>query len=357
MRVVITEDIIRNALNESIDEFIINEGFGDAVKGAWGYAKKAGNWLKNAAAAYMDKKTHGQWNKKYGIHVQGDNMQVGHYYLKKWFERHYNRLYDIIWGDYYGNKLYFYTQTNGRKYNFDHDWKNNMYVLTYRYGGGVNITYKLQLNNDNIPSLLKVEDNRGYEDRSEGTNIIPKENSYEFNFENSVYNLTIFVGEDNSTPEVYIAKNCTPNAFVQYSKNGLGNGKFKQAAVAYLEDIQQKNSNGEINENNALNFFTMEAFYGWWGKNAGKGGSKERQSEPKQQTKANDNINPANPDWSQYQAPPEYSQNYQNGQYQSPFGNDAGHGAPGAATQQRPTGKKDPNRSSGIPNLKSGGTF
>jgi hypothetical protein len=86
MRVVITEDIIRNALNESIDEFIINEGFGDAVKGAWGYAKKAGNWLKNAAAEYMNYKTNGQWNKKYGIYPSYNVNQFSELrYLAQWF--------------------------------------------------------------------------------------------------------------------------------------------------------------------------------------------------------------------------------------------------------------------------------
>jgi hypothetical protein len=95
MRVVITEDIIRNALNESIDEFMVNEGFGDAFKGAWGYAKKAGNWLKNAAAMYMDKQTNGQWNNKYGIYANGNGKTTELYYLNKWFNTHLNNIRQI----------------------------------------------------------------------------------------------------------------------------------------------------------------------------------------------------------------------------------------------------------------------
>ena len=101
MRVVITEDIIRNALNESIDEFMINEAmlnefnWGNAVKGAWGYAKKAGNWLKNAAAMYMDKQTNGQWNNKYGIYANGNGKTTELYYLNKWFNTHLNNIRQI----------------------------------------------------------------------------------------------------------------------------------------------------------------------------------------------------------------------------------------------------------------------
>ena len=97
MKVVVTEDIIRNALNESIDEFMINEGVGDAFKGAWGYAKKAGNWLKNAAAMYMDKQTNGQWNQKYGIYVNGNTKSGELFYLNKWFDYYREQLSNIIY--------------------------------------------------------------------------------------------------------------------------------------------------------------------------------------------------------------------------------------------------------------------
>ena len=101
MKVIITEDIIRNALNESIDEFMVNEGmlnefnWGNAVKGAWGYAKKAGNWLKNAAAMYMDKQTDGKWNNKYGIYSNGNGKTTELYYLNKWFNTHLKNIRQI----------------------------------------------------------------------------------------------------------------------------------------------------------------------------------------------------------------------------------------------------------------------
>ena len=95
MRVVITEDIIRNALNESIDEFMINEGFGDAIKGAWNGLKTAGHWAKNAAAAWMNKKTHGQWNKKYGIYVDGNDKGAETYYIGQWLSWHLGQIKSI----------------------------------------------------------------------------------------------------------------------------------------------------------------------------------------------------------------------------------------------------------------------
>ena len=90
MRVVITEDIISRALNESIDEFILEEGmdegkFGNAVKGVW-------NGLKNAAALYMDWRTQGQWNNKYGIHANGKGKITEMFYLGKWFGYHLNEI-------------------------------------------------------------------------------------------------------------------------------------------------------------------------------------------------------------------------------------------------------------------------
>ena len=100
MRVVITEDIISRALNESIDEFILEEGminekWGDAVKGVWNGLKKAGNWVKNAAAMYMDRETNGQWNNKYGIYANGSDKMTEMYYLTEWFKTHLEHINQI----------------------------------------------------------------------------------------------------------------------------------------------------------------------------------------------------------------------------------------------------------------------
>ena len=90
MKVIITEDIIRNALNESIDEFIINEGwFNDSMLG------KVWNGVKNAAAMYMDNRTNGQWNNKYGIYANGNGKTTELYYLNKWFNTHLNNIKQI----------------------------------------------------------------------------------------------------------------------------------------------------------------------------------------------------------------------------------------------------------------------
>lgn len=92
MKVVITEDIVRNALNESIDEFMLEEGwFGNTMLG------KVWNGVKNAAAMYMDARTNGQWNKKYGIHVNGNTKSGELFYLNKWLNYYKQKLNDIIY--------------------------------------------------------------------------------------------------------------------------------------------------------------------------------------------------------------------------------------------------------------------
>jgi hypothetical protein len=360
MRVVITEDIIRNALNESIDEFMINEAmlnefnWGNAVKGAWGYAKKAGNWLKNAAAMYMDKQTNGQWNKKYGINAKGNGKVIGTYYLKKWFSKHYSRLYDIIWGDYYGNRQYFYTSLNGNNVSFNHDWKNNQYSLYDRNRG---INYNLQANEYGVPTMLKVYDSNGNEIAKSTKTKRELDGSYYFNCEgNRMYSLTIYVGEDNSTPESYIAKNCRPENFISETQNGLGAGDFRNAVVVYLKKIQAENNSrmkkfaenpklkDNFNYNEVLNSFSLAGFYQWWGENANKikNNSQEGQPQQQQQNQENNNYIQDNPNW--YQQQNNYQQNNQQSQYynqaNSPFNNDLGHDAPGVNNNSQHVGKK-----------------
>lgn len=101
---IVNENIIKNALNESIDEFLLEEGW---MSNAWNglknsqlgqYAGKAWNGVKNAAAMYMDKRTNGQWNQKYGIYANGNGKTVEMYYLNKWFKFHLDEIRQI---DYY----------------------------------------------------------------------------------------------------------------------------------------------------------------------------------------------------------------------------------------------------------------
>lgn len=90
MQYIVTEDTIKRALDESINEFMINEGWGDAFRSAW-------NGVKNAAAMYMDWRTNGQWNKKYGVYVNGNTKMGELYYLNKWFNYYREELSDIIY--------------------------------------------------------------------------------------------------------------------------------------------------------------------------------------------------------------------------------------------------------------------
>ena len=102
----VNENIIRNALNESIDEFLLEEGAFDGLKNWWnssanGQRVKNGlssvwNNVKNAAAMYMDKQTNGQWNQKYGIYVNANNKMGELFYLNKWFNYYKQQLNYII---------------------------------------------------------------------------------------------------------------------------------------------------------------------------------------------------------------------------------------------------------------------
>ena len=111
MKVIITEDIVRNALNESIDEFMLEEGLKDWYNNGNGkYIKNAVNWGKNAIANYMDKRTNGEWNRKYNVYADNTGKSIRSknkwdYYrdlyaeqncLKEWFDSHAEYLNKIL---------------------------------------------------------------------------------------------------------------------------------------------------------------------------------------------------------------------------------------------------------------------
>jgi len=74
--------IIRQALNESINEFILQEA------GLWDGVKAAGQFAWNGVKAYMDKATNGEWNRKFGQYVNGNGKGTELFYLGKWFSYH-----------------------------------------------------------------------------------------------------------------------------------------------------------------------------------------------------------------------------------------------------------------------------
>jgi len=141
MKVIITEDIISNALNESIDEFMLEEELMNEINwgGGWNGIKNWWNngtgqyiknglssaWknAKNAASMYMDNRTNGQWNNKYGIYANGNGKTTELYYLNKWFNTHLNNIKIIEYqnNEPSGNfsKKREYVERNGEKVYFD----------------------------------------------------------------------------------------------------------------------------------------------------------------------------------------------------------------------------------------------
>ena len=94
-RTIITEDMISRALNESIDEFMLEEGAWDGLKN---WFNKLGNTkfmrgLNNAVNMYMDYKTNGQWNREYNSYANdGNSKTVEMYYLDKWLKYHLGQM-------------------------------------------------------------------------------------------------------------------------------------------------------------------------------------------------------------------------------------------------------------------------
>ena len=287
---IITEDIIRKAVNESIDEFMLEEG------GAWEALKnsslgKVGKGLWNGVKMYMDARTNGQWNRKYNQQVKGNGATVGAFYANKWFDMHYRRLQDIMYGQYYNNRTYFHMLLNRRDRSFYHDWQTNSYTLQDDINGSV---YRLKLDYyDNIAQAT-IEDYNGDISNAKSITYSKEDNSYDITFENGV-RVKVNKGEDTSTPESYIAKNCTPNSFVQYTQNTLQDGDMKLAILKYIEAIQavnkknidalKANPNARINRNEILKLFTLQSFSSWYSKNASKTkGAQNNNNSQNQQT-------------------------------------------------------------------------
>ena len=292
MRVILSEDVIRRALNESIDEFIMEETLWEEEEGkpgstaekygkkAWSGLKKLGNWAKNSIAMYMDKSTGGRWNQKYNIQAKGNGLSVGSFYLKKWFEIHYNRLYDIIYGTYYGNRTYYYTEINGKDVTFHHDWRKNTYTIFDRMGPQM-YKYALELDNRGYPYILSVYNYEGsfvdsgrctYNKATQLFTTVVK-----IGDNGEAVEKGIGMGEDDSTPETYVEKNCTFQNFRGHTKNTLGDGDFTEAVEFYINNkIQRRNNlnkeklkdepDGQIDYKPLLNSFTMNAFNWWYGK-------------------------------------------------------------------------------------------
>ena len=380
MKVIITEDIVRNALNESIDEFMLEEELMNEINwgGGWKGIKKwwnksnngqkvkngisnVWNGIKDAAAMFMDKETNGQWNRRYGIHAKGNNKVVGSFYLQKWFEPHYNRLYDIVYGSNNGSRIYFYANLRRGAVSFTHDWQNNLYRLSDKDSGKI---YELTLNRNGVPYKLDVKNSYGVV-IDNGTLKKQQGNSYFFECSNN-NNLTIYSGEDNTTPEAYIAKECTPDSFERDTQYTIGDKNFKNIVKQYLQEIQDENNINiknlkkdpkyidQINYKALISKFTYKEFYRWWGKNYDsikKNGDEQNNEQQVKQQKQDGNVQATqvqDNNFTPYEnltPPPDNNQDNYNGYENSPFDNDLGHGAPGSnSIQQQP-----------IPN--SNGTF
>ena len=84
----INENILNQCVNESINEFMIEEGWGD--------------WAKDAVRAFMHWRTNGKWNNKWNQHIgkrDGDNYnnRVGRVNrLNTWFKYHKGQLQSIL---------------------------------------------------------------------------------------------------------------------------------------------------------------------------------------------------------------------------------------------------------------------
>lgn len=97
MNKIITEDIIKRALDESIEEFMLEEANWKGWAGAAGsMLGNIGKNIWNGVKMYMDYRTNGQWNNKYGQYANGNGKMTEMYYLNKWFNFHLGEIQDIM---------------------------------------------------------------------------------------------------------------------------------------------------------------------------------------------------------------------------------------------------------------------
>ena len=289
-RTVITEDMISMALNESIDEFMLEEGFGNGLKSLSnklsGYGSAINNGLKrlgntkfmrglnNAVNMYMDYKTNGQWNREYNSYARdekGNNNTIGSFYLDKWLNKHYRTLQDIAYGESYGNKLMLTAEINGEDVTFSRDWTHGCYVYKDR-PNNVQIGIKL---NHGEPSEINVIDLRNNSQRHHDNHVLRKGNSL-FAFKDvEPYDkdLVIKVGEDDRTVESYIDDDCNFQNYLSFVNNSIGNGTFNQAVKFYISKVivAQNEENKKAIERNeipdyktTINLFTIEEFWKWY---------------------------------------------------------------------------------------------
>jgi len=137
MNQLITEDIIKRALDESIEEFMLEEGGGWNNFKQW--AGKVGgnlwNGIRNGVANFMNKRTGGQWNQKYGIYADYSNNSIQSKngfqfakklyqeasYFEKWLNTHAKNINDIL------------NSKEGPEYEmYDEYTKNSNGVRTYK---------------------------------------------------------------------------------------------------------------------------------------------------------------------------------------------------------------------------------
>ena len=97
------EDKIDKIINESINEFIINETSGRDT------LKKIGGSIKNAVYNYMDRKSNGEWNTKYGKFMDYGSINANTKLswkqeyrlckvLMKWIDFHRAKLSNLLMG-------------------------------------------------------------------------------------------------------------------------------------------------------------------------------------------------------------------------------------------------------------------
>lgn len=293
-RTVITEDIISRALNESIDDFMLEEGggwnnfknklsgYGSAINNG---LKRLGNTkfmrgLNNAVNMYMDYKTNGQWNREYNSYAsdeKGNSSTIGSFYLQKWLDKHYRAIQDIVYGESYGNKLMLTTEINGEDVTFSRDWTHGCYVYADKHN---NVQIGIKLNHGE-PSEINVIDLRNNSKLHHDDNPIKKDEST-FAFQYVVpykKELVINVGEDNRTVESYIDDNCSFQNYLSFVKNTIGNGTFNQAVKFYIGKVivGQNNKNKKAIKGNkipdyrtTINLFTIEEFWKWYHLNKNK---------------------------------------------------------------------------------------
>lgn len=197
----IREDIINRALNESINDFLIEEGFIDGVKRFWK------RFVTNPINMYMNSGGNTQWGEKYNSWAEGKGFNICCHYFGMWLKWHRS-------------------QVSGRLYNFN-SFNGGGDILENQINGHL---CKITKNNYGVDMYYDITDKKTYEFVSQ----VNKDEYYTDSTRTKKEKIDFKVAEDYYK---YTLSHCTFDEFKEWVGNRITdfNSKPCQCIGKYIE--------------------------------------------------------------------------------------------------------------------------